>query len=946
MDEFLQKYKILKETNAKPITHTSMKKGKWSIPEKKIKKFYKLCIENILNGNQNYHLVEKMRDYFPFVIDIDLKYKSVVDRQYNDLTIQKLNEYLWQKITECIHITETSGKNIVFLMEKEKTYPCDKQNYKYKDGIHLVFPEIIIDKQGFKQIISKIQSENKIKEIFTEYSIENGIGPDNDDKEIFDSSFSSWQLYGCHKDNETPYKVTKIYKMHDSNCELIDQDEYDEFYSDPLDIMKQLSMCYRKKSNISYTEEFSKTFKQKQTNTISSSNTIMTDDIYNNSYYVDNNNVINPFKLVEEEELKLVNGLVKCLSVERASDYGKWLRVGAGLHNINREKLLSSWIEFSMKYPSYANGSSKRDCEYKWKSFDNYEGAKRGIASLKKEAELDNPIMYKEVINKSLFTFVDKSVRGGPNADYLVAKVAYERYKDEFISVNVKDEWFHFNKHRWERTLEGTILKNRIHNEIYNLYYEYQSHYHDKKLEEIQKLQDEGMDVKEVMEGKSGYGKLLQNIMNIQAKLLQGQYVNGVMKNLRDMFYKKEIMEKFDTDTSLLGFDNGVYDLTNNEFREGRPEDYITMTTKVSLPIKPEDMPMKLDDMLESFKNTDLDVFPEMKHYNAYYVDMEGFIKKIVPIDSVRGYTIKFLAKCLSGENRDEGFYIWTGTGGNGKSKLIDLTSMAMGEYACNLPIALLTQKRKASGAASPEMAVTRGKRLAVMQEPDVNETLNIGQMKEITGNDKITARGLYKEPFEFTPQFKLVCMCNDLPNIPSNDDGTWRRLEVVDFIARFVDYESEVDETLHRHLKDKSIKNKIPAWVVPFYAILLPAWRDYNENGIDIPDEVKAKTREYRNNNDLVGQWIDQNCESADNIVSNDGITEQAPTDFDTLYDDFIEWCEEEEFKNRPDKGGVRNALKKWQEKSQYGLSYGKKKSEAGANGYEKSMKFNLILV
>ena len=51
----------------------------------------------------------------------------------------------------------------------------------------------------------------------------------------------------------------------------------------------------------------------------------------------------------------------------------------------------------------------------------------------------------------------------------------------------------------------------------------------------------------------------------------------------------------------------------------------------------------------------------------------------------------------------------------------------------------------------------------------------------------------------------------------------------------------------------------------------------------------------------------------------------------------------EEEEFRNRPDKGGVRNALKKWQEKSQYGLSYGKKKSDSGANGYEKAMKFNL---
>jgi len=288
-----------------------MKGGKWSIPEKKMKKFYKLCIEQVINGDKNYLLVEKMRDYFPFVIDIDLKYKSHVDRQYNNKTIEKLNEYLWKKITECIHITETSGKNILFLMEKEKTYPCDKQDYKSKDGIHLAFPELIIDKSSFKQIISKIQSDNKIKEIFTEYCIEDGIGPDNNDKEIFDSSFSSWQLYGCHKENESPYLVTKIYKFNDMIPSEIDQDEFQEFYSDPLDIMNQISMCYRKQSNISYTEEFSKTFKQKQPNTISSSNMVQNDDIYGNGYYVDNNNVINPFKIVEEEELKLVKGLVR-----------------------------------------------------------------------------------------------------------------------------------------------------------------------------------------------------------------------------------------------------------------------------------------------------------------------------------------------------------------------------------------------------------------------------------------------------------------------------------------------------------------------------------------------------------------------------------------------------------------------------------------------------------
>ena len=155
MEEFLQKYKIKKETNEKPTTHTSMKGGKWSIPENKLPEFYKLTQEHIVNGPENKLLVEKMRNYFPFVIDIDLKYNSVLEeRQYNNDTIDSLLEYLWSKITEYIQIDDISGKGIAFLMEKVKPYPCDKQNFKTKDGIHLGFPELIIEKQVFIKMAS------------------------------------------------------------------------------------------------------------------------------------------------------------------------------------------------------------------------------------------------------------------------------------------------------------------------------------------------------------------------------------------------------------------------------------------------------------------------------------------------------------------------------------------------------------------------------------------------------------------------------------------------------------------------------------------------------------------------------------------------------------------------------------------------------------------------
>ena len=407
------------------------------------------------------------------------------------------------------------------------------------------------------------------------------------------------------------------------------------------------------------------------------------------------------------------------------------------------------------------------------------------------------------------------------------------------------------------------------------------------------------------------------------------------------MFYRKDIMEQFDSNLDLLGFENGVYDLKQDEFREGRPEDYITMSNKITLPVDKEDLPIKLDDLLVKMRET-------IEHYEELEEDLMDFLEKIIPNENLRRYTLRFISKCLSGENRDEGFYIWTGSGGNGKSKLVDLIMKCMGDYGCNLPVSLLTQKRKASGAANPEMARTRGRRFVSMQEPDVNETLNVGEMKEITGNDMIQARGLYKEPFEFIPQFKLLMMCNELPKIPANDDGTWRRLEAVPFVSRFVK-EDDVNEEQHKYLIDKELKHKIPDWKEVFMCILLKEWSFYNTEGIHIPDEVKEKTNDYRNDNDIVGQWIAADCEEVPNDVSTDGITEIAPTDLTKLWEGFKAWVEEQEISKNllPDKTKkFKSALLKWQETSSHGLKQGKNVAERKVNGTKRDPRFNLRVI
>ena len=111
-----------------------------------------------------------------------------------------------------------------------------------------------------------------------------------------------------------------------------------------------------------------------------------------------------------------------------------------------------------------------------------------------------------------------------------------------------------------------------------------------------------------------------------------------------------------------------------------------------------------------------------------------------------------------------------------------------LGDYKGEVPLQLITDKRSMIGRATPEVAQLVGIRYAVIQEPSKGDSINEGPLKEITGGDKLTARALYKNSFSFQPQFKLVVCTNTLLDVKSNDDGTWRRIRVCDFMSKFAD--------------------------------------------------------------------------------------------------------------------------------------------------------------
>lgn len=217
----------------------------------------------------------------------------------------------------------------------------------------------------------------------------------------------------------------------------------------------------------------------------------------------------------------------------------------------------------------------------------------------------------------------------------------------------------------------------------------------------------------------------------------------------------------------------------------------------------------------------------------------------------------------------------------NGKSTTIDLIHNTLGKYSGILPITVLTRRRGGAGNANPELADKKGKRFLVIQEPEHDDVVYVGQMKElVAGNDTIYARALYGNPFEYKPQFKLILICNKLPNIPSNDGGTWRRLRVLPFESAFVDTPIEKNE----FKKDGELTEKMKSWGSPFSWLLLNKYYPtYVKTGLSEPPKVTQYTNQYKKDSDYYFEFI-SDCVD---ITNDDEDIEK----LDFLYGIFKKW-------------------------------------------------------
>ena len=411
---------------------------------------------------------------------------------------------------------------------------------------------------------------------------------------------------------------------------------------------------------------------------------------------------------------------------------------------------------------------------------------------------------------------------------YQIAKAIFHIYKNRFRVDDIKNtEWYEFEGVRWKKS----HLMNIIISEDLPKYYR------------SIKVSDTSMQSKNLQDFLVNTERLDANMRNqmvdnIITKLENVSFKNNIISQLVYLFktYDPDFYINLDSIPNLVGFRNGVYDFDKGAFREGIQSDCITFST--------------------GYDYIDYDA-------NCQQVqDIYAFLKQIIPNRKVLEYTLKVLGKSLVGAP-DERFYIWTGlSGANGKSTLVNFLENTLGEYITSVDVSLLTNKRAGSGNASPDVVRLRGKRIFTFQEPEHDDKLRTGILKQYTGGDTIIARELFKAPITFKLQGTMIMCCNDLPSVSSVDGGTWRRIRVVEFKSRFCDNPVKPNE----FRIDPTIKYKIKSWRPYFMSILIHWYNKFLEEGINEPDEVTKATAKYKVDNDKFNEFFDQSLEESNN--------------------------------------------------------------------------------
>jgi len=298
--------------------------------------------------------------------------------------------------------------------------------------------------------------------------------------------------------------------------------------------------------------------------------------------------------------------------------------------------------------------------------------------------------------------------------------------------------------------------------------------------------------------------------------------------------------EEMDRDPYLLNAANGTVDLRTGILRDHDRLDYITK------------------------------IAPVHYHVSTPAPVFDAFLEKILPPLELRQFVQAVIGYAAIGVNTEEILPIFHGSGANGKSTLVNAAMEALGDYAQQAAPDLLMAKH---GAHPTELADLFGARFVAAVETDEGRRLNEGLVKQLTGRDKIKARRMREDFWQFDPTHTPILATNHRPEVRGTDHAIWRRLKLVPFDVQIP--APEQDKKLAEKLREEL--PGVLAWIVRGALI-------YQRIGLPEAKQVSAATSGYRAEMDTLAGFFEDRC-----VIHPNASAGATP-----LYNAYKDWCDE----------------------------------------------------
>jgi putative DNA primase/helicase len=277
--------------------------------------------------------------------------------------------------------------------------------------------------------------------------------------------------------------------------------------------------------------------------------------------------------------------------------------------------------------------------------------------------------------------------------------------------------------------------------------------------------------------------------------------------------------DQLDADPWAFNVQNGMLDLQTGRLQSHQREDLITKLSPVAFDPK------------------------------AVCPTWIAFLDYILGGDEALGrFVQKAVGYSLTGSTQEQCYFILHGSGANGKSTFINTMSALLGGYARHTPTETLLVKN--SDAVRNDIARLQGARFVSAVEAEGGRKLAEALVKQLTGGDKVTARYLYQEHFEFVPVFKIWLAVNHKPIIKGADHGTWRRIRLIPFLV-----------TIPAEEQDKSLMDKLKAELPGILRWAVEGCQAWQQEELEPPQAVTQAIDEYRAEMDVVSRFLLERC-------------------------------------------------------------------------------------